>query len=66
MASENGHHEQRTHAAHGNECGGIDTHGVVPGLVDKAEERGLHAKCQDDEQQGRIAVNLRHDAVVAR
>ena len=47
--SEHGCNKQQPHAAHGDERGGIDAHGVFLGFVYKAEEGGFHAEGEQHE-----------------
>ncbi len=59
--------EHHSYAPHRDEGGGVDAHLLrfVGGLVDEAEEGGLHAESQEHQQQGHIAVNLGDDPIAA-
>ena len=63
---EHGCNKQQAHAAYGDECCGIDAHGVFFGFIDKAEEGGFHAEGEQHEQQGHVTVHFRYHAVAAR
>ena len=59
-----GGNKANSHGEHGGEGRGIDAgRGGFIFTVDESEERGLHAEGENDEEEGSIAVNLRHNAV---
>ena len=57
------HDEGECQGAHGNQCGAIDAVGILAFLVGETEESGLHAKKQDDHDEGRIGVDVGDDTI---
>ena len=58
-------HEQGCRGAYRYEHGGVDGLRILVGLVDVAEEGGLHAIGQDYEQERRIGVDICNDTILS-
>ena len=59
------HDEQQRCESHGRQCGGIYLLRILALLVGEAEESGLHAVGQDDEQQRRVGIYVGYYSVAA-
>ena len=63
--SQHQQNEQQRGEAHADERCAIDRVGVLLALVGKAEERCLHAKGENYQQQGYIAIDVGDYAITA-
>ena len=56
--------KRETDTSHHDEGCAVHTHLVALFLVHKAEEGGLHAKCQNHHQQSRLGIDIVIDTIV--